>query len=64
MYLLEHLQEFPKFTPDLDILARLKKLISNNSLCEVSIFSHLPNGVEIYAYMDLPNLKVEGREQE
>ena len=33
-----HLREFLKPTPNLDFLARLKKLLSNNSLSQVSIF--------------------------
>jgi len=36
-----HLQEFPKPTPNLDFLARLKKTLSNVSLSQLLILLHL-----------------------
>lgn len=41
MRIKECLREFPNPTSNLDILARLKKLVPNNSLSQLIIFLHL-----------------------
>ena len=68
IWLLKHLQEYPKQSLNLEILARLKELIINNSQTHIPIFWHMeknhPDARKVtHAYYHA-NLEVEGRGEE
>ena len=64
---LEHLQEFLKFTLDLDFFYKIEKnLLSNNTLSQLPIFLHLGKSIQSRKNMRAygsGNLVVEGREK-